>query len=59
MAVVDDEFEVVEIERAPEAVDVEAEADASAAAETADAPEDAAVPGVDDPPLDDVVAEDE
>lgn len=57
MAVVDDEFEVVEIERAPEPVDADAEADATAAADTADAPEDAAVPGVDDPPLDDVVAE--
>lgn len=60
MAVVDDEFEVVEIERAPEPVeaDADAEADATAAAETADAPEDASVPGVDDPPLDDVVSED-
>ena len=59
MAVVDDEFEVVEIERAPSEGEAEAEAEASAAAETADAPEDAAVPGVDDPPLDDVVAEDD
>lgn len=66
MAVVDDEFEVVEIESVPEPVDAEAaeadaeaDADAAAAAETADAPEDAAVPGVDDPPLDDVVTEDD
>lgn len=60
MAVVDDEFEVVEIERVLEPVeeDADAEADATAAAETADAPEDASVPGVDDPPLDDVVTED-
>ena len=46
MAVVDDEFEVVAVER---------DEDEPAVA-TADAPEDAAVPGVDDPPLDDVVA---
>ena len=60
MAVEDDEFEVVAIERTPDVetdTDADADADATAAAETADAPEDAAVPGVDDPPLDDVVAE--
>ena len=63
MAVVDDEFEVVEIDRtspvaetdAGDDADAEAAADATAAADTADAPEDAAVPGVEDPPLDDVV----
>ena len=49
MAVEDDEFEVVEVRD---------EQDPDGTAETVDAPEDAAVPGVDDPPLDDVVAED-
>ncbi|MCW2678757.1 MAG: hypothetical protein JWM62_158 [Frankiales bacterium] len=49
MAVEDDEFEVVE--RPAEAV---AGQDDEVVA-TADAPEDAGVPGVDDPPLDDVV----
>jgi hypothetical protein len=49
MAVMDDEFEVV---------DVTPDAEAEAAADTADVPEDATVPGVDDPPLDDLVAED-
>lgn len=57
MAVEDDEFEVVDVAPDPEA-DADNEADGAAAAESADVPEDATLPGVDDPPLDDVVAED-
>ena len=48
MAVVDDEFEVVAVEPASDEADV-------SDVETADVPEDASVPGVDEPPLDDVV----
>lgn len=49
MAVEDEEFELVERTVDPQV---------QAAADTADVPEDATLPGVDDPPLDDVVAED-
>ena len=57
MAVEDDEFEVVE--RRESTVQDEAELDPAveAAVATADVAEDASVPGVDDPPLDDVVEE--
>ena len=54
MAVVDDEFEVVERSEVPPQESPEVEA----AVATVDAAEDASVPGVDDPPLDDVVVED-
>jgi hypothetical protein len=53
MAVEDDEFEVVERDDAGQD-DAGQDDDAVA---TADAPEDAGVPGLDDPPLDDVVDE--
>ena len=58
MAVEDDEFELVErsaivVDDAPEAA---SDAEGEAAAQTADVPEDATVPGTDDPPLDDVLA---
>jgi hypothetical protein len=49
MAVEDDEFEVIPNGDLPQDEDAVA---------TADAPEDAGVPGIDDPPLDDVVDED-
>ena len=62
MAVEDDEFEVVEraeIADAPEASadSPEATSDVEEAVATADVPEDATVPGTDDPPLDDVSPE--
>ena len=54
MAVEDDEFEVVDV-----TPDADVVSDADLAAETADVPEDATVPGVEEPPLDDVLAEDD
>ena len=54
MAVEDDDFEVLE----QSAVDIpdDLDLDGEEAASTADVPEDATVPGTDDPPLDDLVA---